>query len=93
MPKGESMYKSKYDAKSVFECFAGRVEYGNGGKINNKLEVWGGENGTRERHNFQYLYDAEGRLTTVYKNGSCVESYRYNDEGQRIYDAVLSISS
>lgn len=33
---------------------------------------------------FQYAYDAQGHLTDVACNGMHVESYRYNDKGQRV---------
>jgi RHS repeat-associated protein len=53
----------------------------NNGRITDKTETVAGITG-----DYDYTYDAMGRLQTVIKDGTLVEEYQYNDNGTRIYE-------
>jgi hypothetical protein len=52
----------------------------NNGRITGKSESIDGANA-----NFSYEYDSVGRLVKVFKDGTLVEEYRYNQNGTRSY--------
>jgi RHS repeat-associated protein len=53
----------------------------NNGRITEKPEIVVGI-----AADYDYAYDAMGRLLTVTKDGTLVEEYQYNDNGTRIYE-------
>ena len=77
---------SGYDvAHSSTPLLSGKYGYDRSGRLTTRMETVLGETLT-----FTYSYDAAGRLSAVRRNGATVETYGYDDNGNRTSAPGLS---